>query len=210
MKWRELLGFFGCFIVGFACTRTDGSVATETGAQLCKSNADCATDEGCDLLSGAGVCKPLAVAAAAGSGSRAALPTPAAAGSGGLAALPTSCTNDSQCAYGEECEYEHGKGYCKPHHDDSYEADGGEADGGAKYDSGAPDYPPCTTDGDCTPYQECSYADDNSGPGGGDGDDRGGNSGHGHGGDEYDDKAPTYPPRTGVCKSRSGGHDDDY
>ncbi len=61
------------------------------------------------------------------------------------ARVALSCDTHADCPPSEECEFEHGGSYCRPHGTE----DGPERDGGAPSGSS------CRTDADCAPGFEC-------------------------------------------------------
>ncbi|MBW2190696.1 MAG: hypothetical protein JRG93_14090 [Deltaproteobacteria bacterium] len=77
----------------------------------------------------------------------------------GADAAAASCESDLDCPQGEECEFEHGEAFCKPHGGDDNGDDGGARD--------------CESDLDCPQGEECEFEHGGSfcKPHGGDDDD---------------------------------------
>lgn len=62
-----------------------------------------------------------------------------------------SCSTDTDCPGGQECEEEHGESFCKPHGGD----DGGGASGGDDAGAGGAASFECASDADCPNGEEC-------------------------------------------------------
>ncbi|HHH27086.1 MAG TPA: hypothetical protein ENK57_01885 [Polyangiaceae bacterium] len=83
---------------------------SSAGQSGCQSDSDCPAGQECELEHGTSFCKPHGGAGgddlgSGGSGDD--------LGSGGGAV--GECLDDSDCPADEECEFEHGTSFCKPH-----------------------------------------------------------------------------------------------
>lgn len=112
------------------------------------------------------------------------LATRLASGGDGAA---SACESDLDCPQGEECEFEHGESFCKPHGGDGA---GGNGDGGG--DGGVMD---CESDLDCSQGEECEF-------------EHGGSFCKPHGGDddECDDDSDDHHDDDDDRHGSNGGH----
>jgi hypothetical protein len=122
-------------------TSSDGSATID-----CESDLDCPEGEECEFEHGGSFCKPHGsndhddgASGTGGTGGTAGIDgtggTAGIGGSGGSAGIDGTggsagingsvmeCESDYDCPAGEECEFEHGDSFCKPHGGDDDEDD---------------------------------------------------------------------------------------
>jgi hypothetical protein len=137
---------------GRVVTRDGGSAdvsrSDAPAARGCTADRECSVGLECEVEHGVGTCIPHRSADAGVASSDAsrhdAMSTPPGMG---------TCTTDSNCASGLECEIEHGVGTCVPHRS----ADAGVTSDASRGDatSTPPGATTCTTDSNCASGLEC-------------------------------------------------------
>jgi len=132
--------------VGAAELATRQGESGDMAGNACAADIDCPQGEECEFEHGESFCKPHGGDGAGGSagsggsgGSAGNGGSAGSAGSGGGAGNDghggmMDCESDYDCPQGEECEFEHGGSFCKPHGGDDDCDDDAHRDGGHHHD----------------------------------------------------------------------------
>jgi len=129
----------------------DDNGAGGAGVMDCESDLDCLQGEECEFEHGGSFCKPHGDDDCGnhddiddcGNDDDDSDDDNGAGGAGVM-----GCESDLDCLQGEECEFEHGGSFCKPHGDDDCGNDDCGADGGVMN---------CGSDLDCPQGEECEF-----------------------------------------------------